>query len=85
MNFGKGKKYRLYIAGKKLLPVTILWKGQRMRVLYKRYGVSTDRGNNVILLMIRETEPKIYRVKKAQWHMLSVGVLRLGWEERQKS
>ena len=52
----RSKGYVIYIAVKKLVPVPMGLKVQSMRVLNKIYGVSMDKGNNVILLTRSEKE-----------------------------
>ena len=61
--FWKREKLQvIYIAGKKLVPMNMGWKGQRMRVLHKISGGSMDRGHNVIILNRRDTEPKYIKL-----------------------
>ena len=40
----------MFITGKRLLPVLVGWRDQRMRVLYRTSGGSTDRAHNVVVL-----------------------------------
>ena len=40
----------MFITGKRLLPVLVGWRDQRMRVLYRTSGGSTDRAHNVVVV-----------------------------------
>ena len=46
----------MFIAGKRLLPVLVGWRYQRMRVLHRRSGGSTDRAHNIVLLTNKEID-----------------------------
>ena len=46
----------MLIAGKRLLPVLVGWRYQRMRVLHRRSGGSTDRAHNIVLLTNKEID-----------------------------
>ena len=52
----RAKVQVMFISGKKSLPVTVGWRYQRMWILYRRSGGSTDRFHNVVLITRRETD-----------------------------
>ena len=48
----------VYVGGMKLIPEPKACRRKNIRVLHKRYGESTDRGHNVILLTRRDVNQK---------------------------
>ena len=46
----------MFISGKRSIPVPLVWMYQRMRVLHRRSGGSTDRAHNVVLLTKNEID-----------------------------
>ena len=54
----------IYVAGKKLVPVMMVPKDQRMIVLHKRSRGSPDKGHTTIMLNIREAESEYIEFKK---------------------
>ena len=50
----------VYVGGKKNLPELEGWKRKMMRVMHNIFGGSTDKGYNVILLIIRDIEKFIF-------------------------
>ena len=61
----------IYVAGMKLLPVTIVWKVQSMQLLHKISVGSTDRVHNMILLTRKDIEPKYIELKNTAEHAIS--------------
>ena len=54
LKISKGKV--MFISGKRSLPVPLVRMYQRMRVLHRRSGGSTDRAHNVVLLTKNEID-----------------------------
>ena len=55
--FCKRAKWKvIFIAGKKLLPVTLGWRDQRMRVIHSRSVGSTDRAHTMVFLTKKDTD-----------------------------
>ena len=46
----------MFIAGNRSLTVPVGWRDQRMYVLHRRLGVSTDRAHNVMVLPKKEID-----------------------------
>ena len=67
----------MFISGNRLLYVTVGWRYQRMRVLHRSSGFSTDRAHNVVLLKKNEVDIRNWSWRQRH-HAQSTGVWRCG-------